>query len=69
MHDFSESLDKLKFDKRMIKWNFNKKALTEKEYKQHLDSLKDISHLQAEPTKEKEDDKSKETDREEKKVY
>ena len=61
MNDFSESLDKLKFDKRMVKWNLNKKVLTEKEYKKHLDSLKDISHLQAEPLKEKEENKSNES--------
>lgn len=64
MHNFSESLDKLKFDKRMVKWNLNKKILTEKEYKKRLASLEDISHLQAEPLKKKEED-NKEANKEE----
>ena len=46
MQDLFESLEKLKFDKRMVKWNLNKKILTSKEYEAHLKSLKDISHLQ-----------------------
>ena len=45
MSDLSEDLKKLKFDKRMIKWNMRQKLLTEKEYKQHLGSLEDVSHL------------------------
>ena len=46
MRDLFKSLEKLKFDKRMIKWNLNKKILTVKEQEKHLNSLEDISHLQ-----------------------
>ena len=45
--DFSESLKKLRFDKRMIRWNLNQKIITQKEHDAHLKSLKDISRLQA----------------------
>jgi len=43
--DLSEDLKKLKFDKRMVKWNMRQKLLTEQEYKSHLDQLEDVSHL------------------------
>lgn len=59
MRDFFESVNRLKFDKRMIKWNLNKKVFTAKEYEQHLESLEDISHLQGEPPKEEEENKNK----------
>ena len=56
MQDLYENLKKLKFDKRMIKWNINKKVLTPKEYEKHLNSLKDISHLQNTEKVESEDE-------------
>ena len=46
MSDLSESLKKLKYDKRMVNWNLRQKLLTEEEYKKHLSELKDLSHLQ-----------------------
>ena len=46
MKDLFESLKDLKFDKRMIRWNINRKALTPEEHKNHLKSLEDITHLQ-----------------------
>ncbi len=39
------SLKKLKFDKRMVKWNMRQKLLTEDEYKNHLGNLEDVSDL------------------------
>lgn len=68
MRDFFASLNKLKFDKRMIKWNLNKKVFTAKEYENHLESLEDISPLQAEPLKEEEEDTKKESENEEGKL-
>ena len=45
MSDFSEMLKRLKYDKRMIKWNMRQNLLTEKEYEEHLVQLEDLSHL------------------------
>ena len=45
MSDLPEMLKKLKYDKRMLNWNLRQKLLTEEEYRKHLKSLKDISHL------------------------
>ncbi len=45
MSDISESLKKLKFDKRMVKWNMRQKLLTDAEYKEFLENLEDVSHL------------------------
>lgn len=45
MKDLFKSLKDLKFDKRMIKWNLNRKILNMEEYKKHLQSLKDIIQL------------------------
>ena len=53
--DFSESLKKLKFDKRMIRWNLNQKIISQKDYEAHLKSLSDLAHLQAPPLKEEEE--------------
>lgn len=52
MSDLSESLKRLKYDKRMVHWNLRQKIITEKEYKQHLSQLKDISHLKVEDKEE-----------------
>lgn len=46
MKDLFESLKDLKFDKRMIRWNINRKFLTPEEHRKHLKSLEDITHLQ-----------------------
>ena len=46
MSDLGESLKKLKFDNRMVKWNTRQNLLTEDEYKKHLENLKDVSDLQ-----------------------
>lgn len=54
MSDLPEMLKKLKYDKRMINWNLRQKLLTEEEYKKHLSSLKDLSHLKAEETEQEE---------------
>ena len=48
MSDLPEMLKRLKYDKRMLNWNLRQKALTEEEYKEHLKSLEDLSHLKAE---------------------
>ena len=45
MSDLAESLNKLKYDKRMINWNLRQKLITKKEYEKHLAKLKDLSHL------------------------
>ena len=47
MSDLAESLKQLKFDNRMTKWNMRQKLLTDKEYRDHLKQLEDVSHLQA----------------------
>ena len=39
----SESLKKLKYDKRMLHWNLRQKTLTKEEHKKHLESLEDLS--------------------------
>ncbi len=57
MSDLPEMLKKLKYDKRMLNWNLRQKKLTEAEYKKHLDSLEDLSHLMAENKDTKEDAK------------
>ena len=57
MSDLPEMLKKLKYDKRMINWNLRQKLLTEEEYKKHLSSLKDLSHLKAEEIKQEEENK------------
>ena len=56
MSDLPDMLKKLKYDKRMLNWNLRQKLLTEKEYKKHLDSLEDLSHLKAD-NKDTEEDK------------
>ena len=55
MSDLPEMLKKLKYDKRLLNWNLRQKILTEKEYKKHLASLEDLSHLKAENPAKKED--------------
>ncbi len=54
MSDLPEMLKKLKYDKRMINWNLRQKLLTENDYKEHLTSLEDLSHLKAENLPEEE---------------
>ena len=61
MKSLMESLNDLIFDKRMIRWNMNKKILTSGEYEKHLKQLEDISHLQnTEKIKEKEESSGEE---------
>ena len=63
MSDLPEMLKKLKYDKRMINWNLRQKLLTEEEYKKHLSSLEDISHLKAEEIEpEEKEEKQEEKD-------
>ena len=39
----NKDLEKLKFDKRMIDWNFNQKQITSSDVQKHLKSLEDTS--------------------------
>ena len=41
----NKNLEKLKFDKRMIEWNFNQKLITYDDVQKHLESLEDASEL------------------------
>ena len=41
----NKDLEKLKFDKRMIEWNFNQKLITYNDVQKHLKSLEDASQL------------------------
>ena len=56
----NKDLEKLKFDKRMIEWNFNQKQITPSDVQKYLKSLEDISQW-GQPMfqeKEKKDDSS-----------
>ena len=48
MSYLSDSLKKLKYDKRMLHWNLRQKNLTKEEHEKHLKDLEDLSHLKAE---------------------
>ena len=48
MSYLSESLKKLKYDKRMLRWNLRQKILTQDEHEKHLKDLEDLSGLKAE---------------------
>jgi len=48
MSYLSESLKKLKYDKRMLGWNLKRKIITKEEYENHLKNLEDLSLLKAE---------------------
>lgn len=54
MSYLSDSLKKLKYDKRMLYWNLRQKVLTKKEHEKHLKGLKDLSHLKAEDKEDEE---------------
>ena len=48
MSELAESLQKLKYDKRMVNWNLRQKLITKEEYEKHLTSLEDLSHMKEE---------------------
>jgi len=48
MSYLSESLKKLKYDKRMLGWNLRRKIITKEEYENHLKNLEDLSPFKAE---------------------
>ena len=54
MSYLSDSLKKLKYDKRMLGWNLRRKLITKEEYEKHLKNLEDLSHLKAEDKEAKE---------------
>lgn len=54
MGNLRKSLDKLKFDQRMVDWNYTEGLLTKEEYRKHLESLPDMSHKAVELTLEEE---------------
>jgi len=54
MSYLSDSLKKLKYDKRMLYLNLRQKVLTKKEHENHLKGLKDLSHLKAEDKEDEE---------------
>ena len=59
MFYLSESLKKLKYDKRMLEWNLRRKVLTKEENEKHLKGLEDLSHLKAEEKESKESELEK----------
>jgi len=40
---FNDAIAKLKFDKRMVNWNIKQNVLTEKELKEHIAGLDDLT--------------------------
>ncbi|MBK7844354.1 MAG: hypothetical protein IPJ71_11760 [Bdellovibrionales bacterium] len=54
MGNLRKSLDKLKFDQRMVDWNYTEGLLTKEEYRKHLESLPDMAHKAVELTLEEE---------------
>lgn len=55
--DLKGTLEKMKYDKRLVQMNIRKRVVKESEYNQYLKDLEDLSH-QLEPLKEAEEKSS-----------
>lgn len=56
MSGLRKALDQLKFDRRMVEWNYSEGLLKKEEYDEFLKSLPDLSHRAVELTLEEDND-------------